>query len=292
LSCIFFIEQNQQQNSAATKQDADLLPCSLALIRTIQFTTTNKQFCMLFDSGLDNTFIHQKAIKFGASPWVNNPRQGQMLTGLLQISQEVDLQEIYCPNLADPVALTVNKLSFLQANATMTSFLVVIFYETIGMKHNFDTGDMTAFDITIEMKQKSFYSNPFTALTKIQDDECFHSTQILQSKYSKADITKAAKQQTHLTTEQQAELQVVLGKHTKLFPGKLGHYRHKKMHLELLPVHAKPYPIPCTQHEVFQKELQQLVQLGVLSQVRGTKWASPSFIIPKKYQTICWISNF
>jgi hypothetical protein len=68
------------------------------------------------------------------------------------------------------------------------------------------------------------------------------------------------------------------------------------MHLELLPgakpIHAKPYSIPRTQREVFQKELQWLVQLGVLSRVGWTKWASPSFIIPKKDWTICWISNF
>jgi hypothetical protein len=52
------------------------------------------------------------------------------------------------------------------------------------------------------------------------------------------------------------------------------------MDLELLadahPIHTKPYTIPCIHLKVFRKEL------GVLSQVGGTEWASPTFIIPKK----------
>jgi hypothetical protein len=68
--------------------------------------------------------------------------------------------------------------------ATMTSSLVEISYAKIGMKINFVLGTMTAFDITIEMKHKSFYSNPFSALSNIlvniedDSDNCFHSTHI------------------------------------------------------------------------------------------------------------------
>jgi hypothetical protein len=51
-----------KQNSATIEQDADLLPCSLALIKTIQFTTTNKPFCVLFNTASDNIFMHQEAI--------------------------------------------------------------------------------------------------------------------------------------------------------------------------------------------------------------------------------------
>jgi hypothetical protein len=247
---------------------------------------------MLFNSGSDNTFIHQDAIPLGALSCVINQRQGQMLAGIVQTSQEVDLQEILLPKFSQSCCIDSQHTFVFTGQCNYDIIFCCDFLQKIGMKHGFDTGNMTAFNITIEMKQKSFYSNPFAVLAKIQesqeeqDDECFHSTQLQQSKYSKADIATVTKQQTHLTTEQQAELQAVLGKHTTLFPGKLSCYRHKKMNLELLagakPVHAKPYPVPRTQREVFQKELQCLVQLSVLSRVGGAVWASPSFIIPKK----------
>jgi hypothetical protein len=41
------------------EQDIDLLPCSFAIIKAIQ-CITSIPFWVLFDSGSDNTFIHQK----------------------------------------------------------------------------------------------------------------------------------------------------------------------------------------------------------------------------------------
>jgi hypothetical protein len=62
------------------------------------------------------------------------------------------------------------------------------------MKQDFSIGAMAAFGITIEMN-KSFYTNPFLALAKVLNNindnhnNCFHSTQILESKYyDKVDV--------------------------------------------------------------------------------------------------------
>jgi hypothetical protein len=131
------------------------------------------------------------------------------------------------------------------------------FLRKIGNQQDFQLDNTTAFNITVAMKNKHFYSNPFAALATIIDDtkddidDCFHSTQILESKYNKADIESVAPKQTHLTSPQRGKLQKVFSERTKLLSGKLGHYTHKKMHLELLPdavpIHAKPYSIPRTQ---------------------------------------------
>ena len=129
--------------------------------------------------------------------------------------------------------LTNNGHSHLLEHATMT-FFGHDFLRKVGMKHDFDIGSMTAFDMTIDMKDKNFYKNPLAVLAYIQEqddekhNECFHSTQILQAKYNGVNVNTITEQQKHLTIKQQGELQATLTKGTKLSSGKLGHYTHTK----------------------------------------------------------------
>ena len=62
--------------------------------------------------------------------------------------------------------------------------------------------------------------------------------------------------------------------------------QHKQFHIELepdhTPVHARPYLVPHVHLEVFRRELNHLVKLGVLKPQGSSRWASPSFIIPKR----------
>ena len=92
--------------------------------------------------------------------------------------------------------------------------------------------------------------------------------------------------QKHLSAVKQQSLESILDKYPILFDGKLGHYPHKKFHLDLephsQPVHAKPYAVPLTQESAFKKELNHLLETGVLRRCGPTEWASPMFIIPKK----------
>jgi hypothetical protein len=67
------------------------------------------------------------------------------------------------------------------------------------------------------------------------------------------------KAQRHLSVEQQAQCLAIFSKCKKLFSGKLGHYPHKKMDLELLagaqPVHQRSYPVPHAHQDVSQNEV-------------------------------------
>ena len=48
-------------------------------------------------------------------------------------------------------------------------------------------------------------------------------------------------------------------------------------------VWKRPYPVPHHHLEIFQKELNHLVEIGVLAPAHEDKeWALPTFIIPKK----------
>ncbi len=58
------------------------------------------------------------------------------------------------------------------------------------------------------------------------------------------------------------------------------------------PYHGRPYPIPKIHKATLMKEVNRLVVIGVLTWQSLSQWASPSFIIPKKDQTVHTISDF
>jgi hypothetical protein len=119
---------------------------------------------------------------------------------------------------------------------------------------------------------------------------------MMEAKYDKVNPVEIAKSQTHLSPSQQHALIKVLSKYYSLFDGTLGKYPHRKLHLTLqegaTPVHHKAFPVPHAHTEVFKKELQHLVKIGVLEQVGPTEWAAPTFIVSKKDGCVRWVSNF
>jgi hypothetical protein len=56
--------------------------------------------------------------------------------------------------------------------------------------------------------------------------------------------------------------------------------------------HNQAFPVPKIHKDTLIKEVERLVKLGVLERQPALEWASPSFIIPKKNRTVCFLSNF
>jgi hypothetical protein len=126
-------------------------------------------------------------------------------------------------------------------------------------------------------------------------DPTCHAIEILNAKYDAVSIEDVVKECMHLSEEQRADLQVVLSKFQKLFSGKLGVFPHQKFHIALepgaRPKHVRPYAIPRIHLAAFKKELEHLVQLGVLSPTGVSEWGSPTFITPKKDGRVQWASD-
>ena len=76
----------------------------------------------------------------------------------------------------------------------------------------------------------------------------------------------------------------------------MGIYPHKEFSLKLKPdakpFHSKPYAVPSVHLATFKKELDRLVEIGVLVPTGASLWAAGTFIIPKKDGTVRWVSDF
>jgi hypothetical protein len=91
-------------------------------------------------------------------------------------------------------------------------------------------------------------------------------------------------------------LLALLLKFEELFDGTLGDWKLLPVSFELKkgakPYHSRPYPIPKIHMATLMKEIDCLKLIGVLKWQPSSKWALPSFIIPKKDHTVRTISDF
>ena len=119
---------------------------------------------------------------------------------------------------------------------------------------------------------------------------------ILDAKYEKANLKQIVKSLNYLAKSEQKLMLQVLRKYEDMFDGTLGDYTGSEYKIELQdnvkPYHAKPFPIPRVHEETLKKEVNRLVEIGVLKRVNNSEWAAPTFIIPKKNKTVRFISDF
>ena len=71
-----------------------------------------------------------------------------------------------------------------------------------------------------------------------------------------------------------------------LFDRTLGQWTGEPYKIQLkdnvLPYHAKPFPVPHAYEATLKTEVDRLVKPGVLKKVNQGEWAAPLFIITKK----------
>ncbi len=124
-----------------------------------------------------------------------------------------------------------------------------------------------------------------------------HVVEILDTKCDKADLPSIVKYNcVHLSTSHRNLLLVLLLKFEELFDGMLGDWKLQPVSFELKegakPYHGRPYPNPMIHKATLMKEIDHLILIGVLKWQPLSKWALPSFIIPKKDHTVHTISDF
>jgi hypothetical protein len=100
----------------------------------------------------------------------------------------------------------------------------------------------------------------------------------------------------HLSANQQKKLLQLLMKYKTLFDGTLGDWKTKPVSFQLKegvsPYHGQAFPVLKIHKVTVIKEVERLCELGVVERQPASEWALPSFIIPKKDRTVCFLSNF
>ena len=68
------------------------------------------------------------------------------------------------------------------------------------------------------------------------------------------------------------------------------------MHLDFMPDtkphSSRPFPIPQAYRILVKEEVNRLVEIGLLTKVEASEGSSPSFAIPKKNDTIRFVTDF
>jgi hypothetical protein len=81
-----------------------------------------------------------------------------------------------------------------------------------------------------------------------------------------------------------------------LFAGTLCDWKTKPVSFQskegATPYHGQALPVPKIHKDFLIKEVERLCKLGVLEQQHTSEWASPSFIVPKKNNIVCFLSKF
>jgi hypothetical protein len=100
----------------------------------------------------------------------------------------------------------------------------------------------------------------------------------------------------YLSANQQKKLLQLLKKYESFFDGTLGDWKTKPVSFQLnegvSPYHGQAFPVQKVHKETTIKEVERQCQLGVLERQPASEWALPSFIIPKKDKTVCFLSDF
>ena len=131
---------------------------------------------------------------------------------------------------------------------------------------------------------------------ELVQESTYQANRILDANYEKANLANIVKEQcNHLTKEEKNALLRLLLSYEDLFDGTLGDWQTEPIKFQLkpgaTPYHGRAYPIPKIHEETLKKEIQRLIELGVLERCGASEWASPFFIIPKPNGTVRFLTD-
>ncbi|KAJ8576399.1 hypothetical protein ON010_g2814 [Phytophthora cinnamomi] len=157
---------------------------------------------------------------------------------------------------------------------------------------DFERGIIEWDGIELQMDMVPRSGRPFAAVLKA-DTECRAEINLTKPEEVPLD---AMFKGSNLTEAQKAEVMKLVSQFEDLFTGALGTMKKEPYVLPLMPnakpVAARPFPIPSAYYDATRREIQHLVDIGVLKRDSTSMWASPAFVVAKKDGSVRSVCDF
>lgn len=277
------------------------------LVKSVNGFRCDRFLKCLFDTGGSVSMAHASVLPQGA-PLLDTEVKTvcNTIAGNYKPTGYLRTEHMVFPEFDANLAVTSHEFLVFEPKCSYDLILGNDFLTKIGLKIHLDTLELEWQGKKIPMNSKFTKDRLSSAVECCMidfDDELLEdhfdsfAVAIEDATYDKMNVDEAIKENcSHLSNSQQNELRELLFKHFKLFDGNLHTYNGPKMDIELQegarPVHRRAYPTPRVHLETFKKEIDRLVEIGVLEKVQGpTEWALPSFIVPKKDNKVRMIAD-
>lgn len=236
----------------------------------------NRRFRVLFDSGCSATLINKRFVKHWKKTELK-PIKWSTKAGSFKTKRRCDIE------FTLPAFHEHRKISCMayvdESHHESCNYDMIIgrdIMHSLGINLLFDTAEITWDNAKVHMQPPEVLSGDWvetleqellfahdpdtTDAERIQD--------IIESKYTPADLTKIVEECTHLDRAEQRQLLRTLQKFEGLFDGSLGTWKTDPIQLELKdpnckPYHARPYPVPHSQEKRLKEEIKRLCEYGV-----------------------------
>lgn len=263
---------------------------------------SEESLTILLDTGASSSIVSKEVVKNSdikcaktAQKTVWNTPSGKMCTGRVALVQFV-LDEF-------STRKTITWKFHVAASEQKLGYDMIIgrdLLRDLAMIIDFSKGRLVWDDVQVEMSHELGIGeiNIIIPSTESRKTVAIHrrAERILDATQDPMDLSTKVEESTNLSTEERQKLYSLLNKYKKLFDGTLGHFKGSPAILKLKkgtePVRAAPFPVAVSRRDQFKKELQRLVDLGVLAKEHESPWASPSFLIPKTDGSVRFLTDF
>ncbi len=267
-----------------TGADGTLIPLAMVIVqvRSIQGKGSARYLKALLHTGSNISLAHSRILPPGIKmDQLEEFKLFYTAAGPVAPTGQLTIDGIRLPEFDRNAVIETQQFQVFSADCRFDLILGMDFLTMAGVDIFLSTLEVSAFSCLSLKDLKPHHDIDFVG------DDVF-TTQIAEAKYEEVNLMDfVAGYCTHLVPSQREQLLRLLIKHKKLFDGSLGRFDGEEMDIELQSdarsVWKRPYPIPNKHLKVFRKELNHLVEIGVLAPAHGaTEWALPTFIIPNK----------